>query len=227
METTPGAKYLVHEVSSTLLVGLVLFGCAGQVRWWPGWVELALTVSLSAAIGVIGVCTRPNLLVERVGSRRGDERWDVAVYAAIRMGLLACLVVAALDRRLGWTGAFDSRIQIVGFAGHLLGNALFLWAVASNWFFSDMVRIQSQDGHVVATGGPYRWVRHPGYLGSIAYTMAVPMLLASWWAFLPATLCVVVFVIRTALEDRTLQKKLAGYPAFAGRVRYRLLPAIW
>jgi hypothetical protein len=97
METTPVAKYLIHECSSALFMGLVLFGCAGQIRWWPGWVELALAVSLSAAIGVIGVRTRPNLLVERVGSRRGDERWDVAIYAAIRMGLLACLVVAALD----------------------------------------------------------------------------------------------------------------------------------
>lgn len=227
METTPVAKYLIHEGCSALFVGLVLFGCAGQVRWWPGWVQLAMTVSLSAAIGVIGVRTRPNLLVERVGSRRGDERWDVAIYAAIRMGLLACLVVAALDRRLEWTGAFDFRIQVVGVVVHLLGNALFVWAVASNRFFSDMVRIQSHDGHAVATGGPYRWVRHPGYLGSIAYTLAVPVLLASWWAFFPAALCVVVFVLRTALEDRTLQEKLAGYPAFAERVRYRLLPAIW
>lgn len=140
METTPLARYFVHEGSSAFFVGLVLFGCAGQVRWWPGWVELALTLSLSAAIGVIGLCMRPNLLVERVGSRRGDERWDVAVYAAIRMGLLACLVVAGLDRRLGWTGAFDFGIQIVGFAVHLLGNTLFIWAVASNRFFSDMVR---------------------------------------------------------------------------------------
>lgn len=227
METTPVAKYLVHEGSSAFFVGLVLFGCAGQVRWWPGWAELALTVSMSAAIGIIGVRTRPSLLVERIGSRKGDERWDRAIYATIRMGLLACLVVAALDRRLGWTGVFDFRIQAVGFAVHLLGSALFIWAVASNRFFSDMVRIQSQAGHAVATDGPYRWVRHPGYLGSIAYTLAVPALLASWWAYLPAAVCVVVFIMRTALEDRTLHEKLAGYPAFAGRVRYRLLPAIW
>jgi protein-S-isoprenylcysteine O-methyltransferase Ste14 len=89
------------------------------------------------------------------------------------------------------------------------------------------VRIQTDRGHTVITSGPYRFVRHPGYLGLIIFTLATPLLLGSRWAFIPAVLMLVLIITRTALEDRTLQSELAGYPAYAERVRYRLLPGIW
>jgi protein-S-isoprenylcysteine O-methyltransferase Ste14 len=204
METTPAAKYFFRESLSALVVGALLFGSAGRVDWWPAWVELVVVMAVSVAIGLIGIRTRPNLLSERAGARRGDEKWDVAIYSGIRLGSLACFVVGGLDQRCGWTGVFPVTNQIAGLVIHLLGLGLFVWAVASNRFFSDMVRIRTNDGHVVATGGPYRCVRHPGYAGSIAYYLALPMLLASWWAFIPAALCAVAFVVRTVLEDRTL-----------------------
>ncbi|MGE5264707.1 MAG: methyltransferase family protein, partial [Acidobacteriota bacterium] len=81
--------------------------------------------------------------------------------------------------------------------------------------------------HAVATGGPYRYIRHPGYLGAIAFEMAVSFLLASWWSFIPSGLGAILLVLRTALEDRTLQADLSGYADYARRVRYRLLPGVW
>jgi protein-S-isoprenylcysteine O-methyltransferase Ste14 len=99
--------------------------------------------------------------------------------------------------------------------------------LASNAFFSQIVRIQADHGHVVATGGPYRYVRHPGYVGMILFELAISTLLASWWALIAGGLCAILLIIRTALEDRTLLADLAGYVDYARQVRYRLLPGLW
>jgi protein-S-isoprenylcysteine O-methyltransferase Ste14 len=99
--------------------------------------------------------------------------------------------------------------------------------MVSNPFFSTVVRIQTDRGHTVATGGPYRFVRHPGYAGALALTLATPFLLGSWPALIPSVALVAILVVRTILEDRTLRRELPGYTEYAGRVRYRLLPGIW
>jgi protein-S-isoprenylcysteine O-methyltransferase Ste14 len=97
----------------------------------------------------------------------------------------------------------------------------------TNHYFSTFVRIQADRGHQVVSGGPYAFVRHPGYVGIIATTLAVPLVLGSAWAFLPALVSALLLGVRTALEDRTLQKELPGYDEYAARVRFRLLPLIW
>jgi protein-S-isoprenylcysteine O-methyltransferase Ste14 len=109
----------------------------------------------------------------------------------------------------------------------VLGYALFVWATASNTFFSQIVRIQSERGHTVVTGGPYHYVRHPAYVGAILYELAVPILLASWWALIASGLSAILLILRTALEDRALQSELTGYIDYARQVRHRLLPGIW
>ena len=109
----------------------------------------------------------------------------------------------------------------------LLGYALFLWAMASNAFFAEGVRIQEERGHTVATGGPYRYVRHPGYVGAIVAQLATPLLLESPWAVIPSAGSAGLYVLRTCLEDRTLVEELPGYREYARRVRCRLLPGVW
>jgi len=96
-----------------------------------------------------------------------------------------------------------------------------------NRYFSGMVRIQTDRGHQVVSAGPYRWIRHPGYAGSLIYFLATPIFLDSSWAFIPAVLLTIVLVIRTSLEDKTLQKELEGYQTYASQVRFRLIPGIW
>jgi protein-S-isoprenylcysteine O-methyltransferase Ste14 len=140
---------------------------------------------------------------------------------------LARYIVAGLDQRYGWTGSFPLAAQIVALAVCALGYALVVWATAANAFFSQIVRIQSECGHAVVTGGPYRYVRHPAYVGAILYELAAPVLLASWWALIPSGLNAILLVLRTALEDRTLQTGLTGYADYARQVRHRLLPGIW
>jgi protein-S-isoprenylcysteine O-methyltransferase Ste14 len=101
------------------------------------------------------------------------------------------------------------------------------WAMACNPFFSQVVRIQSERGHTVATTGPYRYVRHPAYIGMILFEPGMSALLGSWWAIIVGVMYAILIIVRTALEDRTLQAELTGYADYARQVRYRLIPGIW
>jgi len=118
-------------------------------------------------------------------------------------------------------------LQIATLVVAVLAYALVVWATAANAFFSQVVRIQKERGHTVATSGPYRYVRHPGYVGTILFELATPVMLGSWWALIPGGLSALLLVVRTALEDKTLHKGLDGYRGYAARVRYRLLPGVW
>lgn len=109
----------------------------------------------------------------------------------------------------------------------ILGNALSSWAMISNAFFAGTVSIQQDRGHTTVTGGPYHYVRHPAYSDWISSNLAIPLVLGSLWAFVPAVFVAIGFVVRTALEDRTLQAELDGYQAYTGQVRYRLAPGLW
>ncbi len=121
-------------------------------------------------------------------------------------------------------GAFAKAVSLVFIlAGYALGS----YALLENRYFSGMVRIQTDRGHQVVSSGPYRWVRHPGYVGALLAYLATAVALDAVWAFIPAALVTVALVIRTALEDRTLQEQLSGYREYAGLVRYRLLPGVW
>lgn len=62
---------------------------------------------------------------------------------------------------------------------------------------------------------------------SLLTYLATPIFLDSRWAFIPAVLLVILLVVRTNLEDKTLQVELDGYTDYAKRVRYRLLPGVW
>jgi protein-S-isoprenylcysteine O-methyltransferase Ste14 len=140
---------------------------------------------------------------------------------------VAILLLAGLDERFGWSTAFGWPVKILALALLLAGYALSSYALIENRFFSSEVRIQAERGHHAVSSGPYRWVRHPGYAGGLLTYIATPLLLDTPWAFLPTALVIVLTVVRTALEDRTLQAELAGYREYAGRVRYRLLPGVW
>jgi protein-S-isoprenylcysteine O-methyltransferase Ste14 len=109
----------------------------------------------------------------------------------------------------------------------LAGMLMFSWAMMSNSYFSTTVRIQDDRGHQTVTSGPYQYVRHPGYVGAIVLSIGTPLLLRSWWVLSPGVVTAIMFIPRTAMEDRTLQQELGGYAEYAERVRYRLLPGVW
>ena len=221
------ARYAVRETMSLVGMGVALFWSAGRIDWWPAWASLAVMLAWLMATAIIIFRLNPALLAERMGPRKGAKPWDTAIVSSVGLVQLVRYIVAGLDQRYGWTGGFPLAAQIAALTMCVLGYALFVWATVSNVFFSEIVRIQSEREHVVITGGPYHYVRHPAYCGAIVYELAVPILLASWWALIVSGLSTILLILRTALEDRTLQAELTGYADYARRVRYRLLPGIW
>jgi len=136
-------------------------------------------------------------------------------------------LVAALDQRFRWTGDLPTGWHIFGALLLAGGYALLGWAMLANAFFSTAIRIQSDRGHTVCRSGPYRLVRHPGYVAFSLQSLAAAALLGSLWALLPGAAAVALLVLRTALEDRMLRAELPGYEDFAAEVRYRLVPGVW
>lgn len=171
----------------------------------------------------------PDLLAERARMlQHADAKaWDrvLAPLVNLRGGLV--LAVAGLDELLGWSPDFSMRVKTVALVFIVLGYALGSWALIENRYFSSVVRIQIDRGHLVVSSGPYAWIRHPGYAGALLVYWCTPAFIDFSWAFLPAVLLVVALVIRTQLEDEALQRELAGYAEYARRVRYRLLPGVW
>jgi len=219
----------LRNIFLSFLIALVfiaiLFIAAGTFRWFWAWI-LALAMLAGTTLGV--VLLDPGLLEERTGVKKGYERRDFPLALIIgRLGPLAILIVAGLDFRFGWSVPLPNTYAIIGLALFIAGYVPILWAMRENRFFSGVVRIQKERGHHVITTGPYRFVRHPGYLGNIVVMLALPLALTSYWAFIPAGAIIIVSIVRTALEDDILKRELEGYAGYAQRVRYRLLPVVW
>jgi len=227
MDTKLIARYAIRETLGIVGMGVALFWSAGQIDWWPAWASIAVMLAWITATAIVIFRFNPGLLAERLGPRKGAKPWDTAIMSLLGLTQLVRYIVAGLDQRYGWTGGFPLAAQMAALIMCVLGYALFVWATASNTFFSQIVRIQSERGHTVVTGGPYHYVRHPAYVGAILYELAVPVLLASWWALVVSGLSAILLILRTALEDRTLQAELTGYVDYARQVHHRLLPGIW
>ncbi len=210
------------------ILAFAFFVSAGGFRFAMAWAMLALYVAGMALTAAVLLARSPDLIAERAEMPAGAKRWDkpLALFLAF-YGPVATWLVAGLNARFGWAPRVPFGLQAGAFAAAAAGYAIVSWSMASNRFFSGLVRIQTERGHTVASGGPYRFVRHPGYVGMLTLGLATPIVLGSVWASIPAALMVVVGVIRTALEDRTLRLELPGYAEYAANVRYRLLPWVW
>jgi protein-S-isoprenylcysteine O-methyltransferase Ste14 len=219
--------YLLDQVLSLAGVGVALFWSAGRMDWWPAWAVIAVWLAWFIVMDTIILRLNPSLMAERLHPPKGAKSWDRAIVSILRLIQLARYVLAGLDQRFGWTGGFALSAQIGALIMCVLSYGLFGWAMATNLYFSQVVRIQAERGHTVVSNGPYHFVRHPGYVGALLFELSLGVLLASWWALFAGVLCVILFIIRTAFEDRTLQGELPGYADYANRVRYRLLPGIW
>jgi protein-S-isoprenylcysteine O-methyltransferase Ste14 len=165
---------------------------------------------------------------QNVVSIQNAKAWDkiLAPLMAVSIGF-PMVIVAGLDHRYNWSSGFPLWLSVIGFILIILGYAFASWAMAENRFFSSVVRIQTDRGHVVCDTGPYRFVRHPGYAGNIPPLFGIVLALGSVWTLIPAAVALIITLIRTVLEDQTLQEELPGYRDYARRVRFRLIPGIY
>ena len=197
--------------------------------WWEAWVCAIVGVLGFVISRALAATRHPDLLAERARSFEHEDTvpWDKVLSPLVGLGVGLIPFVAGLDERLGWSPAFSLFPKLVALTLILLGYALGTYALMENRFFSGVVRIQTERGHKVVSSGPYRWVRHPGYAGALVTYLGWPVFLDSAWASLPAVALTAALVVRTALEDGTLQDKLDGYRDYAQDVRYRLAPGVW
>jgi protein-S-isoprenylcysteine O-methyltransferase Ste14 len=222
-----GKKIVLRATFGMALLLAVLFIPAGSFRWPQAWVFLAFYLS---AVGWFFVRTKrkdPDLLKERISPQKNVKAWDKTILRVYSLFLTALPIVAGVDAvRFRWSHV-PLGLNVLGFAGLVLTMLLAFWATRENTFASAVVRIQTDRGHRVCSTGPYAHIRHPMYVGVILMAVCLPMALGSLFAFIPAVIIVGLFILRTALEDKTLKEELPGYREYAQKVRFRLIPGVW
>jgi protein-S-isoprenylcysteine O-methyltransferase Ste14 len=216
--------------SILLAVQLLLFiAAAGEVPGIRPWIYFGAAFLNYVVSTVVQYAVNPALLVHRLTLRRaGSKRWDEVVMRVSNLVVIVAIpVVAGVDLgRYHWS-TLDASCAVVGIGLLGLSTLLLNWAMAVNPHFEPTVRIQADRGHRVIATGPYRLVRHPGYLAGILFAPSMPLILGSVAALLPAAVYALLMLLRTWLEDRTLHRELTGYAEYAQRTTRRLLPGVW
>jgi len=224
------AREWISLVVVYLFIPLVLLVCGGDFGWWQAWGYSLLIVAAGLGGRMWAERRHPGLLAERQDMEKvqSAKAWDKVLAPLMALSVsFPLVIVAGLDHRFGWSPVFPLWLVVLGFLLISLGYAFATWAFIENRFFSSVVRIQVDRGHVVCDSGPYRIVRHPGYSGSNLALFGIVLALGSMWALIPAAVALIVAVIRTVLEDQTLQDELPGYRDYARRVRSRLIPGVY
>ncbi len=214
---------VLAALAITAVIGVILFGAAGRMDLPFVWAYLAIM----GGLGIVAmVFIDLGLLKERL--KPGPGGMDARVIIPLKLLGWAGLIFAALDvGRLNISDRVPLPVGVITMAGVAAGLGLAFWAMLVNRFFSTVVRLQEERGHHLITGGPYRFVRHPGYTGTLVSVLCIGPALGSWLASIPMVIFALLILRRARLEDRFLHDKLEGYPAYAQRVRYRLLPGVW
>jgi len=227
---TVSTRQWIRLVVVYLLIPLILLICGGDLDWWQAWIY-SILILVSGVGGRIRAEQRhPGLTAERqnIENVQKAKAWDKVLAPLMAVSVVfPMVIVAGLDHRYKWSPEFPLWLSVIGFILIAFGYAFATWALVENRFFSGVVRIQTDRGHVVCDTGPYQFVRHPGYAGNLLPLFGIVLALGSVWTLIPAAVAIIITVIRTLLEDQTLQEELSGYRDYAQRVRYRLIPGIY
>jgi len=220
-------QLIIKQLVGTFIFYLIIFISAGRINYWQGWVYAAAGV-LMTIIGLSLLRADPELMDERSKPGEGVKQWDKKLMGLSLLVLIAMYITAGLDSgRFKWSPRFHWSFYLAGIVLTVAGQLLFIIAQQQNKFFSSLVRIQTDRGHTVVDTGLYKAVRHPAYLGNIIQTIGFPLLMGSVWSMMPALVLILIALIRTGLEDRTLINELSGYREYANKTRYRIIPYIW
>jgi protein-S-isoprenylcysteine O-methyltransferase Ste14 len=220
-------RIMIRAFISIIAMGGAIFALAGRLDYWQGWLFFSTFLILMAAF-VNFFKKKQDLMQERIRPGPGIKWWDKIIFVLyVPMSFLVTLLAALDAGRFQLSPQLPIVLYPTMYILILVGYCIIYWAMWTNNFFSSRVRIQTDRGQYVVSDGPYRYVRHPGYVGMIIFTPASAVLLGSLYALIPAAITIVLLVIRTYLEDLTLQKELPGYTDYAKQVRFRLIPCIW
>jgi protein-S-isoprenylcysteine O-methyltransferase Ste14 len=220
-------KDTIRVIVTIVFILAIIFVPAGTLNWPEAWLYLILYIFAVGGCLIWLKKNDPELLKERRSTRKDVKGWDKKIILAYTITLIIMLALAGLDAvRFRWS-QMPLMLKVLGFLGFIPAVTLGFWAMKQNTYLAQYVRIQKERGHRVITTGPYKYVRHPMYVGVILFILCFPLALGSLYSFIPALIIVILFIIRTSLEDKTLQEELEGYQEYAKRVRYKLIPGIW
>jgi protein-S-isoprenylcysteine O-methyltransferase Ste14 len=227
----PPLRTIARVIFSVLIIAVVLatllFIPAGRLDWPEAWVFLIAYAIFLLLYGVWGLVRDPAQLQERRKPGANVKAWDKIIMSLYSILLVVLFPVCALDAvRFRWSSP-PAAVEVMGWIGLVLAGAVIFWVMTTNTFASRMARIQNDRGQSVVSGGPYRYVRHPMYLGNVTLFAGIPLALGSWWGLIPGLSIGLLFALRAALEDRMLRRELSGYAEYSARTRYRLFPGIW
>jgi protein-S-isoprenylcysteine O-methyltransferase Ste14 len=210
------------------LFGALLFGPAGTLNWPEAWLFLIIYFTWAILIVTWLKKKNPDLLKERLAwGKKAVKGWDKIITLVATPLFIAMFLIPGLDVvRFQWSQAPLS-LKALGFVGIHLSLILIFFVMRENTYLSRIVEIQEDRYHKVIITGPYKYVRHPMYVGVITFVFCIPLALGSLYALFPSSLLGILIAIRTYLEDKTLQKDLPGYNEYAKKTRYRLLPWVW
>lgn len=222
------AKWLWQSLLWVVAMGALLFAPAGTWHWPAAWVFLATMTFISLAAGSWLARTDPGLLAERMRltAQEGQPAADKIFMAIFGVAALIWFVSIGVDHRLHGSD-FSVPLQVLGLALLLLSTVFIMWVMRENSFAAPMVKVQHERGHHVVSSGPYAWVRHPMYSGTVLFMVAMPLLLGSGWGVAASPVFALLFGIRAGIEERTLIAGLPGYDDYIAQVRYRLVPGVW
>jgi protein-S-isoprenylcysteine O-methyltransferase Ste14 len=219
-------KLLITGFATNLVFTGILFICAGRIDYTQGWIFLSINI-FSTLMNYFTINKNSELMNERSKPGEGAKSWDKLLLGLSALIYVVTIVIAGLDSgRYHWSLSFNWIISISGVVLTLIGQVLFLTARSQNQFFSSVVRIQKDRGHVVCDTGLYKVVRHPGYLGMMISLMGVPLITTSLWSIIPTFIAIILLFIRTSLEDKTLMNELDGYVEYSRKTRNKLIPLI-
>jgi len=211
-----------------IIQALIFFASAGHFNIPRAWLYFIIYLMYLLLNTIMVYKFFPEIANVRGEVRRGTKSWDkVFIALSVPVSLFIMPAVAGLDvGRYHWT-SLPIYFTVVGIGLYIISVILIDWSMITNRYFETTVRIQKDRGHQVITTGPYKIVRHPGYVGIILSVLSFSLIIGSLFSLIPAGIIILLFIIRTSLEDKTLHAELDGYPEYAKRVKYRLFPGIW
>lgn len=219
-------KAWLSLVALAAVMGALLFGLAGTLRFWQGWGYLSIFMGASV-LTTLDLMRRDPALLERrlrggpTAEKRPAQR-IIMVFTSI--GFTALLVVPALDYRFGWSHV-PTGVVIAGDVLVLVGFLFIAIVYRVNTYTAATIQV-AQDQTVISTG-PYAIVRHPMYASALLYLGGTPLALGSWWGLVAIAAMVPFLVWRLVDEERMLAAELPGYREYMQRVRHRLVPFVW
>ena len=206
----------------------VLLLSAGSLEWINAWACAGLGLGFQVVNIAVLLRFNPELLNKRGHLVQSETKSFDKLFIALYVPLgLSTSVVAGLDAvRFGWSH-MPSWMIAAGVASYVLSCAFGSWAMAVNRHFESTVFVAKDGSQQVCSTGPYRVVRHPGYTAAVVGSIGYVWILGSWWALVPTGLMILLFVVRTSLEDATLKEELPGYREYEARTTRRLIPLVW